>query len=41
MIVSPLVVRRTFYLVINDLTLIGIIIFLSNIAISYIYIISL
>lgn len=41
LIVSPLVVRRTFYLVVNDLTLIVIIIFVYNIANSYIYIISL
>ena len=41
LMISPLVVRRTFYLVVNDLTLIVIIIFFKNIAISYIYIISL
>lgn len=37
LMVSPLVVRRTFYLIFNDLTLIVIIIFVYNIAISYIY----
>lgn len=37
LMISPLVVRRTFYLIFNDLTLIVIIIFVYNIAISYIY----
>ena len=40
LIISSLVVRRTFYLVVNDLALIVTIIFAKYIAISYIYIIS-